>query len=66
MNGSIGNYSMTTLGATVTYLCDKFFVPTTVMVSKCKSDGSWDPAPNMQNCSVDGKHGGGSNYAMSL
>ena len=55
MNGTIGNYSMTMLGTTVTYRCDKFFLPITTMVSKCSSDGLWDPAPHMQNCTIDGK-----------
>lgn len=56
MNGSTGNYSsMTTLGATVTYVCDKFFLPITTMISRCSSNGLWDPAPHMQNCTIDGK-----------
>lgn len=51
-NGNLGNYSETAEGANVTFRCNQDFVPVAEMVSICSSDGVWEPAPELHNCTA--------------
>lgn len=54
MNGSIASYSGTMPRSTVTFMCDRFFVPTVIMVGVCTNELVWNPSPENHTCSVDG------------
>ena len=49
-NGSLGNYSRTTKGAEVMFMCDLGFLPTSKIKAICNDTGSWDPAPENHTC----------------
>ena len=53
-NGSI-NYTRTTEGAVLTFVCDEFFFPVAVEVAICSQEGVWRPAPYEHNCTLDGQ-----------
>ena len=52
-NGSLGNYSRTTKGAEVMFMCDLGFVPTSEVRAICNDTGSWDPAPERHHCTAE-------------
>lgn len=49
-NGSISNFTQTTLGATVLFECNPNFVPATPVTSICSSDVMWNPSPEQHIC----------------
>lgn len=49
-NGSLGDYSRTTKGATVSFMCNRNFAPTSRMTSVCTSEAVWNPAPERHIC----------------
>ena len=51
-NGSVGNYSHTREGATVTYICDAGFRPSMEFNSTCSNTGCWTPDPEFHNCTL--------------
>ena len=56
MNGSIRNYTGTAPGDSVTFTCDKFFVPTYELTGVCMSELGWIPSPEKHMCILDGMY----------
>ena len=57
INGSLGNYSSTKEGVSVTFQCNEGYVPSIVGVTTCNSYGVWYPAPHEHNCTfTDGNY----------
>ena len=50
INGTLGNYSNTEVGATVSFRCNEGFHPPDVRVSVCSDQGLWTPFPQEHNC----------------
>lgn len=53
-NGSIGTFTRTTRGASVTFRCNDGFIPTTEEISFCTSSGIWYPTPADHICILQG------------
>ena len=51
-NGSLGNYTHTREGATVTYQCNDGFRPSQQMTSYCLRTGNWTPPPELHVCTL--------------
>ena len=52
MNGTLGNYSHTEVGATVQFWCNEGFHPPDVRDSVCSNQGMWDPLPQKHKCTL--------------
>ncbi len=52
MNGSVGEYNDTGLGASVTYQCVEGFHPFEVRTAVCNSAAKWIPNPEEYNCTL--------------
>ena len=50
MNGTLGNYSHTEVGATVQFWCNEGFHPPDIRDSVCSNQGLWTPLPQEHNC----------------
>ena len=50
MDGTLGNYSHTAVGATVQFWCNEGFHPPDIRDSVCSNQGLWTPLPQKHNC----------------
>ena len=55
INGTMGNYSNTEVGATLQFWCNEGFHSPDIRVSVCSNQGLWTPLPQEHNCR--GKNG---------
>ena len=49
-NGSLGSYTNTREGTSVTFRCNEGFRPSVPMIATCMRNAMWYPAPDGHDC----------------